>query len=602
MFPYRCLVRLFLSHSMGVIRKCFFCILFCIIFLPVASFGYSKPSAFPVKDWVKQLSSKEDSANYAFARLYRILDRSNSSVGFSILRQLEPFVADDPYFNTRFLCIQIAVIHLFKGTNHTTEFKELAERVVREAYRSEDPYLIFFAFQHFGSIMYTCQELELSALYLLKAEELNQKLKITPASQSKTWLLLGEVLFHTRDYRGCIRYTRQGLQKPDTLVTPTIFVVRYVNMIGQAYQKLNRLDSALVYFGQSIQLTRKLSNPQWRDIWLGINSGWSGQVMVQRQQLAQAKPLLDLCYRTNKAVEPNVSAYSLQWLAKISLAQGRKDSALLQIREAIGMLRSSPMRTIQRANYLEDAYETATEVFRARANTDSVYHYAKLYSTLHDSLEQRAYASNINILHARLSSEKNQQMVVNLQKEKRTEELKRNFAIALVILLAVIGFLYVNKRRQTDLHKSQLALQEKAAAEAMVRAQLELLTYALTEKAALVDQLQRQLSSHQSSVERQELTRTLASLSILTDEDWEEFQSLFVKLYPNFFANLKERVADITPAEVRLAALARLNLSTPQIASILGVSINSVYKTKQRLRQRLNLKTEDNVEEVLFKI
>jgi DNA-binding CsgD family transcriptional regulator len=587
---------------MSVSRNCFFGVLFCIIFLPIASFGYSKPSAFPVEYWVKQLSRTDDTTNRVYSKLYKSLADKDSSEVFPILVQLEQFVADDPYYNARFFCLKLAMIYILQGTGHTTEIKALGESALREAYRSEDEYLTFFALRCLGGVMYTCHELELSAFYLLKAEEIDQTVKINSSDQSKIWLNLGEVLFHTRDYMGCIQYTRQGLEKLDTSDIHPIFVVRYVNMIGQAYQKLNQLDSALVYFGQSIQLTQKLGNPQWRDIWLGINSGWIGQVMVQRQQLAQAKPLLDLCYRTNKSVEPNVSAYSLQWLAKISLAQGRKDSALLQIREAIGMLRSSPMRTIQRANYLEDAYETATEVFRARANTDSVYHYATLYTTLHDSLEQLAYGSNIKILHMRLASEKNQQMVVNLQKERRAAALKWSFSIVLVILMAIIGFLYVHKRRQTELHNSQLALQEKAAAEAMVRTQLELLTYALTEKAALVDQLQRQLSSHQSSVERQELTQTLASLSILTDEDWEGFQSLFVKLYPNFFANLKERVADITPAEVRLAALARLNLSTPQIASILGVSINSVYKTKQRLRQRLNLKTEDNVEEVLFKI
>ena len=66
--------------------------------------------------------------------------------------------------------------------------------------------------------------------------------------------------------------------------------------------------------------------------------------------------------------------------------------------------------------------------------------------------------------------------------------------------------------------------------------------------------------------------------------------------------NLQEKVPDITPAEMRMAALSRLHLSTHQLAAILGVSPNSVYKTQRRLRQRLNLQPEDDVENTLLKL
>ena len=51
-----------------------------------------------------------------------------------------------------------------------------------------------------------------------------------------------------------------------------------------------------------------------------------------------------------------------------------------------------------------------------------------------------------------------------------------------------------------------------------------------------------------------------------------------------------------------MAALTRLHLSTNQIASILGISANSVYKTKQRLRQRLNIDAEASIEEAIAKM
>ena len=59
---------------------------------------------------------------------------------------------------------------------------------------------------------------------------------------------------------------------------------------------------------------------------------------------------------------------------------------------------------------------------------------------------------------------------------------------------------------------------------------------------------------------------------------------------------------DITIAEQRMAALIRLHLTTRQMASLLGISPNSVNKTKQRLRQRFNLPADLNVEEFIIKL
>jgi len=61
-------------------------------------------------------------------------------------------------------------------------------------------------------------------------------------------------------------------------------------------------------------------------------------------------------------------------------------------------------------------------------------------------------------------------------------------------------------------------------------------------------------------------------------------------------------VPDITAAEQRMAAFTRLHLNTKQMASMLGISPDSVYKIKQRLRKRLQLTDDITVETYLTKI
>ena len=147
-----------------------------------------------------------------------------------------------------------------------------------------------------------------------------------------------------------------------------------------------------------------------------------------------------------------------------------------------------------------------------------------------------------------------------------------------------------------------MANQEKAATETSAREQLELLTQKIIEKTNLVEELQKQLNSRSQAIEQQQLAATISNLTILTEADWEKFKKLFEELYPGFFMNLQEKVSDITLAELRMAALTRLHLTTNQIASILGISANSVYKTKQRLRNRLNLDADASIDNVIAKM
>jgi len=59
---------------------------------------------------------------------------------------------------------------------------------------------------------------------------------------------------------------------------------------------------------------------------------------------------------------------------------------------------------------------------------------------------------------------------------------------------------------------------------------------------------------------------------------------MFDKANPGFISQLKSMAPDITTAEIRFAALTRLNLGNKHIASMLGIGADAVRKTKSRLR------------------
>ena len=71
---------------------------------------------------------------------------------------------------------------------------------------------------------------------------------------------------------------------------------------------------------------------------------------------------------------------------------------------------------------------------------------------------------------------------------------------------------------------------------------------------------------------------------------------MFEKVYPGFFHSLRQKSSDITLAELRMAALCKLQVPPKEAASLLGISPNSVNKTRQRLRSRLSLDPDVNLE------
>jgi len=236
---------------------------------------------------------------------------------------------------------------------------------------------------------------------------------------------------------------------------------------------------------------------------------------------------------------------------------------------------------------------------------DSAFYYNNLYASINDSLEKVVATSSLAISKARLNDELSRYNIQNLNKERRSQLLLRNIIIVGIVLLSLFMLLIINRKRLKTKMKMEKAEQEKLLIEQEVvsaRAQLEMFTANILEKTNLIEKLELKAKDKQASSEQQTIISELSRQTILTEDDWQKFKSLFEKIYPGFFINLKNKFHDITIAEQRMASLIRLHLTTRQMASMLGISVDSVHKTRQRLRQRLQLSNDAGLEEIIAAI
>ena len=295
---------------------------------------------------------------------------------------------------------------------------------------------------------------------------------------------------------------------------------------------------------------------------------------------------------------------SLQWAARANLARGNKMEALTELREARQLLKLWPD-----ANYLRNTYYTATQIFREMSAYDSAFYYNSLYGAINDSLEKVVATSSLSLSRAKLNDETSKYNIQTLKREKKEQLLLRNVIIGGIILVSIFALLMLNRKRLQTRLKMERVEQEKFLMEqekvlmeqeiASAKDQLSMFTENIIEKTNLIEKLQSQQIGREASAEQLDMITELSQQTILTEDDWLKFKNLFSKIYPSFFTVLKEKFPDITLAEQRMAALIRLNLTTRQIASMLGISVDSVHKSRQRLRHRFQVGADINLDEMV---
>jgi DNA-binding CsgD family transcriptional regulator len=171
-----------------------------------------------------------------------------------------------------------------------------------------------------------------------------------------------------------------------------------------------------------------------------------------------------------------------------------------------------------------------------------------------------------------------------------------------VILLACLGYMGLNRARLKMQIRQRTAQEGQRLAEAETKRATELLdTFRqhLVEKNMLIEKMQTDVLSKDNAEDHTRRLSELANHLILTDEDWTRFKSLFDSVYPAFFLSLRNKVPDITQSEQRMAALSKLKLTAKEAANLLGVSPNTIYTTKRRLRQRLGLENDAELDPFL---
>jgi len=164
----------------------------------------------------------------------------------------------------------------------------------------------------------------------------------------------------------------------------------------------------------------------------------------------------------------------------------------------------------------------------------------------------------------------------------------------------IVGQERVRIHQELEL-KTRQAMRQKIAEKDR---QLTVVTVALEEKNKMLSGIKLKLNDLKSKSET--IARNdLASLSYTIDRnldskgDWIQFQQHFSQLHPSFFAQLKKKYPHLRPNDLRICAYQRMNFTIAEMAKLLHINQGSVQKARYRLKKKLELNVDQNLESFL---
>jgi tetratricopeptide (TPR) repeat protein/DNA-binding NarL/FixJ family response regulator len=437
--------------------------------------------------------------------------------------------------------------------------------------------------------------------YSLKSLEIQEKFGLEYFTYVQNRFFdISRTLLNAKEYRKSIYYGMESLRQVMTTqrVFDTGIYVYIFDILGNDYLHLNELDSAQKYFSLGLEYTPKIfTETRERNLWVSIFTGNAAQVDYLKGDYQQA---------IQKTFTHFDTAFKYEDHLNIAIAGNRLGDLYLREKEYIAAekyfrLALESAQLNQAHAYASYAANKLRDLSIQQKHYQKALEYEQLFTRFTQEHQQYLDLINLNRLQAIQQIERTQGALAESKAELEKEKVKRNNITYLFLFLFIIAVAITLRMRMRNQHRVLMSKKEKetfAIEMAFSEAQIQNFKNNIIEKNKLIEELSAKVNISQKT----ELNQSLFEQTLITEKEWERFKLEFLKVYPHFQKVVKEHLPHPTPAEQRLLSLIVLGLDHQQIGNALGISKDSVARSKRRLRHRLMINGPIDLEELLKKI
>ncbi|WP_245547688.1 hypothetical protein [Galbibacter orientalis] len=461
--------------------------------------------------------------------------------------------------------------------------------------------------------------------------------------------LYGHNLNYGKSYDGFWK----ALLLADT-VKDSISIATIYNELGWLYSFYKRDEKALKYFNKSINIHKQLL-PENINMKTYILSDYFSILNLYRvnKKYEMAKKYLDSCNIIERQITPPINSFYIKaedsYLRAIN---GDFDIALEQLKECIAhftdntpsylvvinvllgdvyrMKGNSKLsiahykESLRRSenskshlNYQLKAYEGLKNIYLEKNNYRLAFDYLDKETNLNNKIFGFQSENSKHLIEIkdqfRLEKERqkdllNKQLIENYEQEDKIWLLKSIILFLLLISISFYGFIVIRQiklkhksEKKMLAEKQKLKLQKKNEVLELKNKELTQAALRLIEKDEFISGIQKKIESAGDSINRKVILRALKSFQGSPSKNWSEFEARFTAINQSFYDSLKEKFPHLTQTDQKICALVRLNFPSKDMARLLGISVESVHTSRYRLRKKLNLRREDNLEDFINK-
>lgn len=385
-----------------------------------------------------------------------------------------------------------------------------------------------------------------------------------------------------------IEYAFEGL-KIDQKTNHTRAIADSYNLIGTLYLNDDKIDSALDYYQRVLRLNKANDSqllPAKRRAMENIAKTHAtlGKPEVSIQWLKRA-----IAMRAEG--EDYMSETVAHQLADYYWQLDQSDSALHFARRSLLISQGEGIRqgTLKAAQLLMDVFLSAKQY-------DSAFHYQSLYHAYKDSIYNESSDKRLTNLRIELETLEKQRQIDELKQREVVAALndQRLFGgIALAALMLLVLFLIYRHKLKGKQHDLKMKIAKSSQ-------RLSTHTLNMVHKNNGFIEIEEEIRKMKKSGEPnyQKLLNVIQR-NKAEERDWENFSEYFGQVHQGFDRRFHTKFPNLSMGENRLATLVKMNLSNPEIASILVIEPKSVSMYKYRLKKKLGLAEDESLHQFL---
>ncbi|MBS1537217.1 MAG: LuxR family transcriptional regulator [Bacteroidetes bacterium] len=403
---------------------------------------------------------------------------------------------------------------------------------------------------------------------------------------------LGSVYEMVGNYPKALEFHQMGLEISEHLEDkPSIGAG--LNYLGNVYWFLENYDTAEESYFKSLAILRSMNDVVSEGQLLGNIAAIMSKTHRTKEALAFLFEALAIFEKINN-LPLIVETYSN--IGSTYLENKEYIKALTYLRDALVLAESAGKSNVMQSIllYISTAYfhteeyhrslefaQQALDISQKREDKRTQYQTLQLTSQIWEVLKNIEKAFYYHKEFTRVKEEYH-----GIEKQKLMAEMQIRFEVD-----------KAEKEREIyrlKAEKLELDIQLK-------NRELTMLALHVAQKNEFIDKMHQKMNFVGKSTEITDTKKQINQFAeemrsnIRGESQWPQFQQKFTQLHPEFMRTLSKKYNSLTPTELKICALLKINLSSKEIANILSVSIHNIEMHRYRIRKKFQLPTEANL-------